>query len=426
VAAALAGACGDNFTVDDAAGGDITVDNRTATAFSQPAPGLTQDQQGQHHAGEGQFEFQWQLPELGPLYNNVQCSGCHTGDGRGLAQIGTGSASQGLVRVSLAAGQGSSLVPGGPVPVPGFGLQLQDHAVSGVQEVNIAQTFTETAGTFGDGSGFSLRTPDIDIKTPDGNEFRSDALRSYRNAPAVFGLGLLEAVPAADIMALADPGDADGDGIRGVANQVWSVQANATMLGRFGRKANVPTVVEQVAGAFANDLGVTNPIFPDADGNTEVGGDALTAAEFFVETLAVPAPAPLTGDAGHGQELFEQFQCASCHVETLHTGDSDISVLANQTIHPYTDLLVHDMGDGLADNRPDFQADGQSWRTAPLWGLGLVQTVQPQATFLHDGRARTIEEAILWHGGEAMAARESYRNASRDDRLALLAFLSSL
>lgn len=423
---AVLAACGDNFTVDDRAGGDLTIDDRTETAFSHPAPGLTEDQQGQHHAGEGQFEFQWEPPELGPLFNNVQCSGCHAGDGRGQAQIGGGSSSQALVRVSLPAGQGSSLVPGGPVPVPSFGLQLQDHAVTGVQEVNIAQTWTEMAGSFGDGTTFSLRAPDVDVKLPDGSEFRSDALRSYRTAPAVFGLGLLEAVPAADIEALADPGDADGDGIRGVANQVWSVQQNATVLGRFGRKANVPTVVEQVAGAFANDLGVTNPIFPDATGATDIGGDALTATEFFVRTLAVPAPAPLAGDAGRGQDLFDAFHCSGCHVATLHTGDADPPVLANQTIHPYTDLLVHDMGDGLADNRPDFGADGRSWRTTPLWGLGLVQVVSPQATFLHDGRARTIEEAILWHGGEAMAAREDFRTASRDDRLALLAFLSSL
>ncbi len=204
------------------------------------------------------------------------------------------------------------------------------------------------------------------MRLPDGSEFPRDAMRSYRQPPAVFGLGLLEAVPAQTIVALADPVDANGDGIRGVANMVWSVEHKTTMLGRFGQKANVPTIVEQVAGAFANDIGLTNPFFPDAHGNTEIGGDALTNVMFFVQTEAVPAPAPLEGDAVRGSELFDEYHCSACHMPTLITGDSPLPFLAHQTIHPYTDLLVHQMGSGLADNRPDFKADGQSFRTTPL------------------------------------------------------------
>jgi CxxC motif-containing protein (DUF1111 family) len=424
VVAALV-ACGSRHrAIDMRPGGDITVADRTKTAYTHAAPGLTTDQVGKHIAGQGQFNFEWESPLLGPEFNNTHCIGCHAGDGRGESQIGTGSASQALLRVSL--GSGTPMFPGGPVPVPSFGLQLHDHAIDAVQQVNITQRWTDKPGAFGDGTAFTLRKPDLDVRLPDGSEFRPDALRSYRQAPAVFGLGLLEAVPAAAIIALADPSVIKPDGIRGVANMVWSVEQKKPMLGRFGQKANVPTIVEQVAGAFRNDIGLTNPFFPEANGNTEIGGDALTNVMFFVATEGVPAPAPLEGDAGHGSELFEQYHCSVCHVTTLVTGDSPLAVLANQTIHPYTDMLVHQMGSGLADGRPDFLADGQSFRTTPLWGLGLVQVVSPQATFLHDGRARTIEEAILWHGGEADAAKEAYRNASRADRAALIDFLSSL
>jgi CxxC motif-containing protein (DUF1111 family) len=424
-------ACGDNVAIDDRAGGALTVDDRTRTAFTHPAPGLGVDDLGRHHAGAGQFDFDWNLPILGPLYNNTGCIECHGGNGRGLSLIGPAASSdsqgmilprsQSLIRVSLATGM--PVVPGGDVPVPGFGLQLRDHAIIGSQQVDVALAWVTHDEMFGDGDVVTLRAPALDVRLPDGSTFRGDALQSYRQAPAVFGLGLLEAVPAETIRALADPDDRDGDGIRGHANEVWDPKAQAMALGRFGAKANVPTIEAQVAGAFANDIGVTNPLFPDATGATEIGGDALDNTQFFVATLGVPAPTP----AGAGRARFDDFQCATCHVPTLETGgDHPIELLRNQTIHPYTDLLLHDLGDGLADHRPDFAASGQEWRTAPLWGLGVVQVVSPGAGFLHDGRARTIEEAILWHGGEAAAAREAYRTATRADRLAVLQFLESL
>jgi CxxC motif-containing protein (DUF1111 family) len=233
-------------------------------------------------------------------------------------------------------------------------------------------------------------------------------------------------VPAATILALADPNDANGDGIKGVANMVWNVEAKAATLGRFGQKANMPTIRTQAAAAFANDLGIVNPLFPGSNAYTVVGDTILDEIQFFLRTEAVPASRPVDGDAVHGVELFTTWKCAACHVPTLVTGPSDIPELANQTIHPYTDLLVHQMGSGLADNRPDFLADGQSFRTTPLWGLGLVQVVDPKATFLHDGRGRTIAEAILWHGGEAASAAAAFRNASAADRAALLDFLQTL
>jgi CxxC motif-containing protein (DUF1111 family) len=242
----------------------------------------------------------------------------------------------------------------------------------------------------------------------------------------VFGLGLLEAIPEATLLALADPDDVDGDGISGHPNMVWNGELQTTQIGRFGAKANVGTLREQTAGAFVNDMGLTNKLFPEPDGMRDVNDDQLDQTTFFVSTLAVPIAGPRNTEARRGRELFDDFQCASCHVPTLETGDHPIAQLAHQTIHPYTDLLLHDVGDELTDSRQDFLATGEEWRTPPLWGLGLVQIVDPQATFLHDGRARTLEEAILWHGGEADAASEAFRTADQRDRAALIAFLKSL
>jgi CxxC motif-containing protein (DUF1111 family) len=249
---------------------------------------------------------------------------------------------------------------------------------------------------------------------------------SYRIGLQIIGLGLLEAIPEATLQQLADPDDANGDGISGRMNMVWDPEQQTTVVGRFGWKANTSTVHLQVAAAFANDIGLSSIVFPEEDGMRDLADPQLEDATFFTSTVGVPAAAPRDGEAMYGRELFRDQGCASCHVPTLDTGPHRIAAVANQRIHPYTDLLVHDMGDGLTDGRPDFLAEGVEWRTTPLWGIGLAQVVLPDATFLHDGRARTLEEAILWHGGEALAAREAFRMASRAERRALIAFLQTL
>jgi CxxC motif-containing protein (DUF1111 family) len=359
------------------------------------------------------------------LFNNIACVGCHGGNGRGLSVIGGGMmVSQGLVRVSTLDGDGGE--PGGPVPLPDFGTQLQDHAVTGLPEVRVTLTWQESPVEYGDGELVALRRPSLDVRTPDGAYLPGSTRMSYRIGPAIIGLGLLEAVPESTLQALADPDDADGDGISGRINMVWDVEQGATVVGRFGWKANTSTIHLQVAGAFNNDIGVSSAVFPEVDGVRDLADMQLADATFFTSTVGVPAAGARDGDAMLGRALFRDFGCASCHIPTLETGPHPIAEVANQTIHPYTDLLLHDMGDGLTDGRPDFLAEGVEWRTPALWGIGLAQVVSPMATFLHDGRARTLDEAILWHGGEAESAREAFRTASRDDRIALVAFLQSL
>ena len=425
-------ACGDDeLDVEYRAGGDTTVETRTSTAYSFPAPNLSEEELERHLDGDLAFDSTFVTGGapvnngLGPLYNNSSCGRCHGRDGRGLAVIGVGSTSQSLVRVSLPDGEPE--VPGGAVPVPGLGTQVQNHAVFGLDpEARITVEWIEEIGAYEDGTEYSLRRPRVTLERLDGEPLSADMMTSLRQPPPVFGLGLLEAIDAETLEAWEDPDDVDGDGISGRVNRVWDVRTGAAEVGRFGHKANQPNLIQQVAAAYFNDMGVTSPIFPADDGSEDIDLDTVDLAAFYTQTLAVPAPARLSRDAEAGKLLFRRYGCASCHVTQVETGDHELSVLAGQPIQPYTDLLVHDMGEGLTDGRPDFLADEREWRTAPLWGLGLVQTVQPGSGYLHDGRARTIEEAVLWHGGEAEATREQFRSAPAQDRAALLDFLGSL
>lgn len=428
----LAG-CGDNLLGDDRLGGDTTIDDRTDGAFLHPAANLGPDDRATFQAGTGPFDFLWEIPKLGPSFNNDACSGCHGSNGRGRSQIGAmgaridinGAQSEALVRVSLTSGTPAD--PGGDVPVPGFGLQLRDHSTTGLPPVTVRLTWAEMPVAYADGSEVMLRHPVLDIRQPDGTSLPAGTLTSYRTAPPMIGLGLLEAVPEDDIVALEDPDDRNNDGISGRSNRVWNPMTHQTELGRFGWKANTVNLTLQSAGAAANDMGLSNRVFPPSDGSPLDFADLqLEQMTFMVRTIAVPAAAPRSSAAYRGEALFEQFACSSCHVPTLVTGDADIPQLAHQLIHPYTDLLLHDLGDALADERPDFRANEIEWRTPPLWGIGLARVVRAEVDFLHDGRARSLEEAIMWHGGEAMAAREGFRNASARDRAALIEFLNRL
>lgn len=427
------------------AGGATTVLNRTSSAYEQPAANLSATAIEEHFQGDLAFDAVFVTPParvnpgLGPHFNNASCVGCHIRNGRGLPEKG-----QLLARVSLPPDQGSTDSPDfktigtyhleavaeteNTPPVPDLGTQIQDQAVYGQPpEASVEIEWQELEGKYEDGNQYSLRLPRAKITLANGNPLPANIRTSLRIPPPVFGLGLLEAVPDTTIEALADPEDENSDGISGRPNRVWDVQKKALALGRFGLKANQPNLLQQSAAAYVNDMGVTNPLFTEANGQSDIDQEILKAAAVYVQTLGVPGRTLLdNANVKKGEQLFAEANCAACHIASLKTGKHEYEALTNQTIHAYTDLLLHDMGEGLADNRPDFYATGTEWRTAPLWGLGLTETVLPYSSYLHDGRARTIEEAILWHGGEAQASQAAFKGMQGRDRQALLKFLNSL
>jgi CxxC motif-containing protein (DUF1111 family) len=410
------------------AGGATTVNNRSSRAFSQPSPGLSPEEFDRHGEGDANFDAVFVTapalvnPGLGPVFNNASCTGCHLKDGRGMPEMG-----QSLVRVSLPQGNLDPHI--GAVPLPGIGTQVRDQAIYGnIPDAKVTVKWQEKTGQYPDGTTYKLRSPQVLLAQLDPQKtIPPNTLTSLRVPPPVFGTGLLEAIPEKTILALADPEDRNKDGISGKPNFVWDPQQKAKTLGRFGLKANTSSLHVQTAAAYINDMGVTSPIFPDEKGGSDIDRQVLDTTTFYVQTLGVPARTMVDDpQVRRGETLFSQANCATCHISKLKTGDSEIQVLANQTIHPYTDMLLHDLGTGLADNRPDFEATGSEWRTAPLWGVGLAHTVLPYSGYLHDGRARSIEEAILWHGGEAEASKTEFMALEKVDRDALLKFLNSL
>jgi CxxC motif-containing protein (DUF1111 family) len=378
---------------------------------------------------------------LGPVFNRDGCGQCHVLNGRGRPPDQPGERLQTmLVRLSVP----GTNEHGGPKPVPRYGDQLQERALQGVPaEGQAVLAWEETPGAFADGTAFSLRRPTVRLRELAFGDMPAGVQMSARIANAMVGLGLLEVVPEATLRSLADPDDRDGDGISGRVNRVWDAPSKTMAAGRFGWKANVASLLHQNAGAALGDMGITSPIF--GTDLCEAGQDAcreraLAVADspellpnFFehmatyTRVLAVPRQrgrelAPVQ----RGEALFRATGCASCHLPTLMTGPADLPELAGQEIHPFTDLLIHDMGAGLADGRTDFEASGNEWRTAPLWGIGHTREVSGYEFFLHDGRARSLAEAILWHGGEAQRPRDLFHGMARGDRAALLAFLQSL
>lgn len=422
-------------------GGMATVFDTTPNAFGHPAPGLPREEELLFFVGNSFFNQNWvSSPSsttardgLGPLFNSRSCAGCHFKDGRGRPpatddERGTGL----LLRVILPDGSVNSHV----------GMQLQDQAIQDIDpEGRVQLRYDTLTGQYADGTAYTLRVPIyqiVDTATP----LPDDVMLSPRVGNQIVGLGLLEAVPDETILAFADPDDRNGDGISGRPNYVLDVQSGDLVLGRFGWKANQPNLLQQTAAAFNGDLGITTSLFPTQncasdqrdclnapDGGTpEIEDEDLQKVLLYVSTLSVPArrnweaPQVLRGKA-----LFAEANCTACHIPVMQTGDHpSVPALANQTIRPYTDLLLHDMGEALGDGAADGEATGTEWRTPPLWGVGLIETVNKHTTYLHDGRARNLEEAILWHGGEASAAQQSFIRMTRDEREALLAFLKSL
>jgi len=389
---------------------------------------------------------------LGPTFNEDRCAHCHANNGRASAPDNGQAAELGmLVRLSIP----GATPQGGPNPHPAYGDQLQNRGIPDrvPAEGRAIFTYTTREVSFADGERVTLRVPSIEFKDLQFGELGPDTMVSPRIAPAVVGMGLLEAVPEEAILALAK--EEEKAGVGGKPNYVWDYEADAIALGRFGWKANQPNLRQQTAAAFLGDIGATTYMFPEENcpavqhqcldlpsaskcggqggctGNAfrpEVIPSRLNNITLYLQVLAVPARRNVNNpDVKRGEQLFGQSQCSACHAPELKTGaKTAIPVAANLVIHPYTDLLLHDMGDALADGRPDFKANGREWRTPPLWGIGLLRTVSGHSDLLHDGRARNVTEAILWHGGQAEKSREAFRTMPKADREALVKFVESL
>ncbi len=436
-------------------GGSATTFTFNQDAFSLPSASLGIFRRLDFSVGNSFFRNPW-VPAptvttardgLGPLFNTNACQNCHVKDGRGHPpENDQDSAISMLMRLSVPAKTEQEKLlqeTHGPLPEPNYGGQLQDFSSPNIApEGQIKVSYTSITERFTDGYKVELRQPTFRIEQLNYGPFASHVMMSARMAPPMIGLGLIDAIPQSTILSREDPLDLDEDGISGRANWVWDVEQQGQALGRYGWKLGQPTVRQQSAGAFNGDMGLTTSIFPadectavqvdcllePSGGEPEVSDDILDFVVFYSSNLAVPGRRNVNNPIVlQGKQLFHEAQCAACHIPTLKTGDSEVfPELANQTIHPFTDLLLHDMGEGLADNRPEFLANGREWRTTPLWGIGMTETVNGHTLFLHDGRARNLMEAILWHNGEAETSKQRVLSFDAEQRNALIKFLESL
>ncbi len=439
-------------------GGAATVRKTDQNAFSLPSANLPPSRRVDFSVGNSFFRSPWVIAPstttardgLGPLFNTNACQNCHIKDGRGHppAPDATSAVSM-LVRLSIpdTPAYAKVIEQLGVVPEPVYGGQLQDMSVPGVApEGKVRVDYTPVPVRFKDDTVVELRKPELQITQLAYGPMHPDTRFSARVAPPMIGLGLLEAIPDESILANAEAQARENNGIAGRPNQVWDDTQQKTVLGRFGWKAGQPNLNQQNVHAFSGDMGLTTSLRPfddctqtqvdckrapsgnGPDGEPEVSDNILRLVLFYSRNLAVPARREVNSpQVLAGKNLFFQAGCQSCHTPKYTTAANAAEPeLANQVIRPYTDLLLHDMGEGLADNRSEFKASGRDWRTPPLWGIGLTETVNGHTQFLHDGRARNLLEAVLWHGGEAQAAQRQVLAFNAEQRAALLAFLNSL
>lgn len=432
-------------------------------AFSQFSANITFEEEGTFKLGNALFRKNWvsspsstQASDgLGPLFNERACQNCHLKDGRGHPPEGDTRTTSMFLRLARDASneeEKAALADHKALnfPDPVYGSQLQDLAVPGLKgEGRMHVDYREQKVTLGDGSVVSLRKPTYSVDGLGYGPLDPRTTLSPRLTPPMIGLGLIEQIAPADILAHADPDDRDGDGISGRPNIVRDSRSGELTLGRFGWKAQTPSIREQAADAFSGDIGISTPEMPKSEGDCTTAEKACLAmpngvqkrlgpveapppvmdlVTFYSQNLAVPARRDLdTRQVLAGKKLFYDMGCISCHTPKFVTRrDAPNKAQAFQLIWPYSDFLLHDMGPGLADGQAVGDATGSEWRTPPLWGVGLTEIVNGNNFFLHDGRARTLAEAILWHGGEARKARDRFAAADAADRDALVKFLESL
>lgn len=451
---------------EESPGGGATTRQRidTPDAFLYPSHGLSIDEEVRFKIGNAVFRKLWVAAPsstrgsdgLGPLYNSRSCQSCHLKNGGGRAPSANfpdDIAQSMFLRLSIPPqdDEQKRLLAehrANTIDEPTYGSQLQNVAVHGLDnEGHMHITYKDEPVTLGDGTVVNLRRPTYRIDGLKYGPLHPQTMLSPRVAPPMIGLGLLEAIPESEIRAAAT--SERSNGISGRTNEVWSKELGKTALGRFGWKAGKPSVREQAASALTIDMGLSNPVDRRAsgdctasqpaclnapNGNThrdddlEVGPKLFEPLVFYAQNVAVPPRRDINDPLVlRGKVAFHALNCQGCHRPSFTTGAVENQPhLSNLTIWPYSDLLLHDMGAGLADDRPEGVASGREWRTAPLWGVGLTKLVSGHTQLLHDGRARNIEEAILWHGGEAQSARDSYAALPKQERDALIKFVESL
>ncbi len=444
----------------DKPGGETTVFADGQNAFSFPAANTTDEERTRFVIGNSFLRRNWvQAPSsttardgLGPHFIARSCGGCHVRDGRGAPPPTSvhGQSEQPvalLMRLSVPGPADTTL---GVKPEPVYGDQFDNAAVQGVQpEGEVTIRHQPVYGRYADGTAYTLSQPVYGFRKLAYGPMALDVMVSPRIAPQLIGVGLIEAIPEAEIVRNAADQAAHGGPVHGVPNRVWDAFAGQPLIGRFGWKANAGSVAHQTAAAFRGDIGITSSYFPNENctptqadclaaphGNAgqapEIDDKTLGDVIFYQAVLAPPAHRnPADPQALQGQKLFAQAQCSVCHRPSYVTGKGPFAALTStalegQTIWPYTDLLLHDMGAGLADGRPDFGATGRQWKTPPLWGIGLIYGVNGHTQLLHDGRARGVMEAILWHGGEAANSQRKVIKMNAQQRAALVKFVESL
>ncbi|WP_417810771.1 di-heme oxidoredictase family protein [Thalassospira alkalitolerans] len=455
------------FANDALPGGDTTWQKKTGRkAFTHYSANMAFEKRLDFKLGEALFQRLWVTAPtrtkaadgLGPLFNSRACNGCHIRNGRGHPvdeNDPSAGATSMLLRLSvppktdadrelLASGHASTL------PDPVYGGQFQDFSIPAIPaEGKVTVHYKTHTITLSDGQTVDLRNPTYGMTDLAYGPLDDDVMISPRIAPPMIGLGLLEAIPDDVLIAASDPDDRDGDGISGRLNRVWDIAKGDLAIGRFGWKAGMPTLDQQNQNAFQFDIGLSTPLYPlgysdctkaqslcrgAPDGNDpefdnlEAHGQITNLVLYYARNVAPPMRRHASDpDVIAGRDIFNSIGCASCHTPSYQLPvRADLPEQSGQVIWPYTDLLLHDMGDGLADHRPEARASGTEWRTPPLWGLGRAREIDPRAGYLHDGRARTLLEAVLWHDGEAAPARDAVTILPLSDRSKLLAFLKSL
>jgi|TARA_B110000196_G_scaffold242444_1_gene210972 CxxC motif-containing protein (DUF1111 family) len=460
------------FSVEETLpGGQTSVSYTPFPSLQLPANNISDELRKKFHAGKAFANQPWvKAPTvtsardgLGPIYNARTCLTCHIKGGKGFIPDDNATAlTSTLIRLSQPAIDYAGIIKTGVNAHPVYGDQMQGESISLAHQLRHSQktgslkhdvapeayiyvNWSQSIFTYPDGEQITLRKPSLNITNLGYGPLGENTLYSIRVAPAIHGIGLLELIAEQDLLLNADQDDSNDDGISGRANYVWDIEKQATVIGRFGLKSNKPTLKMTVAGAFANDIGISNSLFPQQpctkeqasclkiqngndENNVELSDELLLLVTNFNRSIA-PARSRNSQDVQtqKGRELFYQTGCNQCHTPRFVTQKSlDMPHLSEQIIWPYTDLLLHDMGPELADGRTDFLASGNEWRTAPLWGVGLLAQVNGSKALLHDGRAQTIEEAILWHGGEASLVKSRFVQLAKEERETLIKFVNSL